>query len=185
MKNLLIFIVLAGTFLLASCSKEKDFLAPKADQNEAEQKISTLSTPIPSTPIPWPRTSLKRIQVFLQGAQMVPAIRTSTKGSLSLNLFNNKYVGYRLTLTNLEPGDFATSAVLYQGIPGTNGSAVFPLFFGPFDNGVNKGLLLSDDQFNTLTFLLNPAILPTIPNTYFVVTTKNYPGGIIRGKVNL
>lgn len=180
MKKLLMFIMLPSILLVASCSKEKEELTAKTDQIEAEQKVA-----LPPSPIPWPRTSLKRVSVFLQGLQMVPAIRTSTKGTLTLNLYTNKYVGYKLALTNLEPGDFATSAVLYQGVPGTNGTPVYVLHFYPGENGVNKNLLLTNDEFNTLTYLLTPPVLPLIPNTYFVVTTYNHPAGLLRGKIIL
>jgi hypothetical protein len=178
MKSVLQFLLFSGVIFLASCTKNNDELPAKADRENAEEKLTVTS-------IPWPRTSLKRVSVFLQGAQMVPAISTPAKGTLALNLFSNKYVGYRLTVTNLEPGDYATGAILYQGEPGNNGTPVFSLSFFSWENGVNKNLLLTDDQFNTLSYLLTPPVLPLIPNCYFVVTTFNHPAGLIRGKVIL
>jgi CHRD domain len=180
-KNLSTFLLIGcATIILASCTKEKEELALKNNQ-----ETSGLIAAVPEPKIPWPYTSIKRVSLVLQGAQMVPRLHIPTLGKLVVNLLSNKYVAYRLTTTDLEPGDFVTSAILYEGNPGVNGTPVAALPFYPWDNGVTKNLLLTDDQFNALNFLLTPPVIPTLPNSYFIITTNNHPGGLLRGQVIL
>jgi len=170
-----LFLLFGFSVLIFSCTKDKEVLTAKDNQEEAEMKIAAA----------FPRVLIKKVQVQLRGSQMVPAVQTKTLGSMVLQLWDNKVGNYKLTLFNLPPGEFATAAILYEGEPGENGTPVAFLPFGPTDNGIKKSLLFTDDQYNTLTYLLSPPILPLLPNSYFVITTNLHPAGLLRGAVQL
>ncbi len=164
-------LFLCFTVLIFSCTKDKDVFVQKEGQENVEMLAKA--------------PSVKSILVPVRGSQMVPAINTKTLGSVWFDLRTNKTVSYKATLFKLRPGEFATSAILYQGEPGETGVPVYSVPFLPGDNGVKKYLKLTDDQYDALVFLLSPPILPLLPNSYFVVTTNLNPTGLLRGAVQL
>lgn len=169
-----VFTVFCLSVFLFSCTKDKDVLVPKESQDEIESKTAVVGKP-------W--ESIKRIMVPVRGNQMVPAVQTRVVGNIVFNLRYGMYVNYRLTLYNLPAGEFATSAILFQGDPGTNGTPVYTVPFGPGDNAVTKQMNLTVPQFNLLNYLLSPYVTP--PSSYFVITTNLRPAGLLRGVVVL
>lgn len=173
------FLLICITMLFLSCTKDKDVLIPKEnDEMDLNGVELSSTTAVPFYPI-------KRILVPVRGNQMVPSIDTKTYGNIVFELRANKTVMYKLNLYRLVPGNFATSAILFQGAPGQNGTPIVSVPFVPGDNGFKKYLPLTDDQFNALLLLLSPPILPLLPNSYFVITTSLNPTGLLRGAVQL
>ena len=126
----------------------------------------------------------------LSGDSSVPAVTTSASGTLTLTYDpESKELSYTLKVTGLTS---PTSAAIYQGADGDQGTAVYTLLADPAKAGEFSGTLArgSIDKANLTGTLANKTLADLIGlivqgNAYVSVGTAAHPVDGIRGQISL
>lgn len=112
--------------------------------------------------------------VKLTGSQMIPAVATTTTGTLVLRQTANNVLHYQVKIANAPAGDALTKASIYGGIIGSGSAETLPLVTAA--DGFNKAVSVAN---------LSDLILTTIKQrpSSAVVHSTTYPNGIIGGNL--
>lgn len=104
-----------------------------------------------------------------------PAGRTET-GVLTMQLYGNNTLKYSFRVDNLGAGDQLTMAHFHAGDPIANGPIIlnFPAFSG---NSSSGEITLRPSLADSLKYTSN--------NIYFNIHSSQFPGGLVRGMVNI
>jgi CHRD domain len=123
---------------------------------------------------------------FLTGADSVPAVKTEATAAVTLTYDpETKALTYTLEINGLTS---PSSAAIYEGAAGTNGTAVVTLFAGPTEEGKFSGVLAEGSIEDT--DLTGPLAGKTIGDlialikegsAYASVGNKSHPVDAIRG----
>lgn len=126
----------------------------------------------------------------LTGDQSVPPVRTAATGLLTLTYdAETEELSYLLEVTHSITNP--SVATIYEGTPGTSGTAVYTLFAGPMKEGTFVGTLAEGTIFDT--DLVGPLRGGTIADlialikegrAYVSIGNKSHPVDAIRGQIN-
>ncbi len=125
---------------------------------------------------------------LLTGDESVPPVNTESTGTLTLDYDpETPALTFLLEINGLSD---TTSAAIYEGASGTNGTAVYTLFAGPTKEGQLQGELASGtiedaDLTGTLAGLTIGDLIALIKegNAYASVGNKSHPVDAIRGQI--
>ena len=125
----------------------------------------------------------------LTGADSVPPVDTASTGTLTMDYDPTALVlSYSLTLDGLSN---PSNAAIYEGAPGTSGTAVYVLFAGPTETGTGfRGELVSGTvEAGNLTGSLAGGTIGDLialieaGNAYVSVGNTSHPVDAIRGQI--
>jgi hypothetical protein len=126
----------------------------------------------------------------LTGAESVPPVRTTAAATLTLNYDSEtEQLAFELEITHALTNP--SVATIYEGTPGTNGTAVYILFAGPTEDGSFVGTLAEDVVVDTdLTGSLRGKTLADLialiedGNAYVSIGNTSHPVDAIRGQIS-
>ncbi|MCE5252830.1 MAG: CHRD domain-containing protein [Actinomycetia bacterium] len=126
----------------------------------------------------------------LTGDQSVPPVRTAATGLLTLTYDEEtEELSYVLEVTHSITNP--SSAVIYEGAPGTSGTAVYTLFAGPMKEGtfvgtLAEGVIYDEDLIGPLRGGTVADLIALIKegNAYVSIGNKSHPVDAIRGQIS-
>lgn len=127
----------------------------------------------------------------LTGDQSVPPVETQARAELNLMYDKNEgTLSFVLEVTSMITRP--NLAAIYEGAPGTSGSAVVTLFAGPeegttFEGVLAEGFIDKEDLVGTLqgAELTDLVALLASGNTYVSIGNASHPVDAIRGQIEL
>jgi hypothetical protein len=111
--------------------------------------------------------------VALTGAEEVPPVTTTARGTAIIRVTSNRKVYSLVSVTNVEPTDQMTMAHIHNGGRGQNGPILVTLVNAPTEFGIAKTIFIDDATYNTL--MNNPL--------YVNAHSVRNPAGKIRGQL--
>jgi hypothetical protein len=129
----------------------------------------------------------------LTGAESVPPVETAAAATLTLTYdAETEKLTYELRVTS--PLTNPSVAAIYEGAPGTDGTAVYTLFAGPTKTGTFTGLLPDETTDNTIIdadlvgTLSGKTVADLIAlikegNAYVSIGNESHPVDAIRGQI--
>lgn len=130
----------------------------------------------------------------LTGAESVPPVETAAAATLTLTYdAETEKLSYELRITS--PLTNPSVAAIYEGAPGSSGTAVYTLFAGPTKEGLYEGILaggepedviIDADLVGTLQGQTVADLIALIEEgqAYVSIGNESHPVDAIRGQIN-